>query len=592
MTRAIGIDLGTTYSVAATLEKGRPTILPNAEGAHLTPSVVGFTLDGNIIVGQAAKSCAASNPEGTIFSIKRHMGSAYRIVHHDREFRPEEISSLILRKVKEDIETVLGEKVKQAVITVPAYFNDRQRQATREAGIMAGLEVLRIINEPTAAALAYGLEREDAHTILVWDLGGGTFDVSILDLGDQIFEVRAVSGDAWLGGDDFDSRIADYIIEEFQRISGLVFPPDPVSRQILREEAEAAKIRLSSAQSTAVRLPPGFNGDHAPEIGLTRIKLEELTADLLRRMEACTQQAMTDAGLRPSQIDRVILVGGGSRMPAVRRLIKTMMGREPYRYVDPDEVVAAGAAIEAGMILGLIDKAVLLDVLPLTLGVETQGGLTAGIISRNTPLPASGHRVFATAADYQTSFDIHVVQGERQLASDNISLGQFEFKDIPSAPRGVSRIEVAFEADVDGIVHVSAEEFRTGQEINVKISCSKLLDSQEISNLAEEAQRNLQDDNEKAERIRAGIEAGNLVDAAETMLQRPPVGTAGLTDSLVEQAIFDLKKSLEDGPSARVKQSIAALRKVLESRATGSLPPTVATPARFELGTGKARPTT
>lgn len=505
--RALGIDLGTTYTVAATIEKGRARVIPNAEGGHLTPSVVAFAPDGKFLVGQTAKLQAANNPERTIFSIKRRMGSSYKVTVGDVSYVPEFISSLILQKVKVDAENYLGEKVDQAVITVPAYFNDRQRQATKLAGVMADLEVLRIVNEPTAAALAYGIDKEDVHTILVWDLGGGTFDVSILELGEHIFEVRGVSGDAWLGGDDFDSQIVSYLLEECRNLFKVDFPGDSGARQRLRQEAENAKIRLSSCLATTVPLPDIAGA--FTEVELSRTRLEHLTAELLRRMETCALQVLSDASISPQEIDRVILVGGASRMPAVRKLVRKIMGKEPYRYINPDEVVACGAAIHAGMLLGLVEKAVLLDVIPLSLGVETQGGLAARIILRNTPLPASGQRLFTTAADNQTSMDIHVVQGERELAGDNISLGRFQLNGIPSAPRGVPRVEVAFQADMDGIVHVSATDLLTEEEVKIKISSSKLLDSEEIRRLTEEAQISAREDREKIEKIKAEIRARN-----------------------------------------------------------------------------------
>ncbi|MBI4199257.1 MAG: Hsp70 family protein [Chloroflexi bacterium] len=482
MPKPIGIDLGTTYTVVATVEGGRPMVVPNAEGQRLTPSVVAFTSDGKTLVGQPARRQAASNPEGTVLSIKRCMGSGYRAKVREREHTPQEVSSLVLHKVKADAERVLGETIHQAVITVPAYFNELQRQATREAALLAGLDVLRLLNEPTATALAYGLHREDAHTILVWDLGGGTFDVSILELGEGIFEVRAVSGDAWLGGDDYDQRLAAYLAEQYRQARGVDFPNTPEARQQLREAAERAKVQLSPSPGTRVSLDlPG--DDAAPRVwktDVTRECFERLTADLLQRMVGPTRQALRDADLTPAGIDRVVLAGGATRMPALRALVKEMFGKEPYRSLDPDEVVAMGAAVQAAMLLGLLEKVVLLDVLPLSLGVETQAGFAARIIPRNTPLPASASRVFTTAADGQTAMDIHVLQGEGELASDNISLGQLRLEGIPSAPRGVPKVEVGFQADVDGLLHVSALDLLGENQIQARLACSKALDPSDL----------------------------------------------------------------------------------------------------------------
>jgi molecular chaperone DnaK len=464
MTKAIGIDLGTTYTLVAAIENDKPKIIPNAEGQPLTPSVVAFTAEGRPLVGQLARRQAAANPERTIFSIKRRMGSNYKVRIGEREYAPQEISSLILRKVKMDAEDYLGEKVERAVITVPAYFNDRQRQATKEAAILAGLDVIRIINEPTASALAYGLDREDIHTVLVWDLGGGTFDVSILQLEKGIFEVRAVSGNTWLGGDDYDQRVMDYLADRYRETYGFDFPGDGRAKQRLREAAERAKIDLSRESSTSIYIPFIGGDSGAPthlNATLTREKFQEITRDLLEKMIPPTKQALADAPMGPEDIDRVILVGGATRMPAVRELARQLLGKEPYQGINPDEVVALGAAIQAGMLLGFIDKAVLFDVLPLSLGIETQGGLFAKIIPRNTPLPASEARIFTTPTDNQTAVDIHVLQGERELAVDNISLGQFQLEGIPPLPRGTPKVEVSFDIDVDGIVHVSATDLLT-----------------------------------------------------------------------------------------------------------------------------------
>ena len=581
MPRAIGIDLGTTYTLVATTENARPKIIPNAEGEHLTPSVVCFRGQGGPVVGQPARRLAVANPDSTVFSIKRRMGSGYRVVAAGQEYTPQEVSSLILRKVKSDAETYLGEEFDAAVITVPAYFDDRQRQATREAGSLAGLDVMKIINEPTAAALAYGLDREDAHTVLVWDLGGGTFDVSILELGEGIFEVRTVSGDSWLGGDDFDNRIMEYLAGDYRKTYGVDLLADSTATQRLREVAEKAKVQLSSAHETLVRLPALDTQQHGRlEAKLTRKQLEGLTADLLQRMAAPTRQALADAGLTADDIDRVLLVGGATRMPAVRALAREMIGKEPYRYIDPDETVAMGAAIQAGMLLGVVDKVVLLDVLPLSLGVETQGGLVARIIPRNTPLPASEGHVFTTAEDYQTSVDIHVLQGERELAADNISLGRFQLNGIPSASRGVPKVEVAFEADVDGIVHVSARDLLYDHtEVNVKVTSTKFLAGDEISSLAEEALQSAQRDREKRRRIEARIEARNLVDAAEMVLEEPGASQASSQDLQITQAVSNLQEALAGDATESLETRITELRQLLAAvhKDRQGLPETIAT---------------
>ncbi len=488
MTQPIGIDLGTTYTVAAILREGRPCVIPNAEGELLTPSVVAFPASGPPLVGLSAKEQAALNPQRTVFSVKRRIGSPSRWALQDGQYTPQRLSSFILQKIKADAERYLGEGIERAVITVPAYFSDRQRQATVEAASLAGIEVMRLLNEPTAAALAYGLDREEAHTVLVWDLGGGTFDVSILELGEGIFEVRAVSGDCWLGGDDFDSRAVDYLLDAYQKARGTPFPPDPGARQRLRDLAEQVKRELSSVAAVDIRVPALESpGVEQSTIRLTREQLEGLTQDLLHRMAAPTQRALADAHLAPENIDRVILVGGATRMPAVRRLARQLFGQEPYRYVDPDLAVAMGAAIQAAMLLGRMERFVLMDVLPLSLGVDTQGGLMATVIPRNTPLPASSSRIFTTASDNQDCMNIHVLQGERALAVENISLGQVELNGLPLAPRGVPKVEVTFQADVDGIVHVSAKELWTEGEVRLRVVAAKSLDRREIGSLVQAA---------------------------------------------------------------------------------------------------------
>ena len=564
MTKAIGIDLGTTYTVVAVIENDKPKIIPNAEGQPLTPSVVAFTDEGRPLVGQLARRQAAANPERTIFSIKRRMGSNYKVRIGEREYTPQEISALILRKVKTDAEDYLGEKVERAVVTVPAYFNDRQRQATKEAGILAGLDVIRIINEPTAAALAYGLGREDIYTVLVWDLGGGTFDVSVLELEKDIFEVRAVSGNTWLGGDDYDQRLMDYLAKQYRETQGADFPSDGIARQRLREAAERAKIDLSRESSTSIYIPFIGGDAGAPthlNATLTRERFQELARDLLEKIIPPTRQALADAQMGPKDIDRVILVGGATRMPAVKELARQLLGKEPYQGINPDEVVALGAAIQAGMLLGFIDKAVLLDVLPLSLGIETQGGLFAKIIPRNTPLPASEARIFTTAADNQTSVDIHVLQGERELAVDNISLGQFQLEGIPPLPRGAPKIEVSFDIDVDGIVHVSATDLLTENTRSVKVVSSRGLSPEDIQRMIYEAEVNVEEDMARRERIQAGIQADSTIAAAEMLIDEL---RDSYTEVLAQEAYRAVLKVKESLASDRVDEITCRSRELRE----------------------------
>lgn len=566
MTRAVGIDLGTTYTVVAFIENGQPKIIPNAEGQRLTPSVISFTEDGQPLVGQMAKRQAVANPGRTVFSIKRRMGSDYKVTIGEREYTPQELSSLILRKVKADAEHYLGERIEKAVITVPAYFNDCQRQTTKEAGIIAGLDVSRIINEPTAAALAYGINQEDIHTVLVWDLGGGTFDVSVLELNESIFEVRAVSGNTWLGGDDFDQRLMEYLAEQYRETRGIDFPSDGTDRQRLREAAERAKIDLSERSSTSIYLP--FIGRDSVafshlETTLTREKFQELTRDLLQKLVSPTQQALADAKLKPQNIDRVVLVGGATRMPAVQELARQLLGKEPYQSLNPDEVVALGAAIQAGMLLGVVDKTVLLDVLPLSLGIETQRGLFTRIIHRNTPLPASESHIFTTADDNQTSVNIHILQGERELAMDDISLGQLQLNDMPPLPRGIPKIEVSFDVDVDGIVHVSATDLLTENTQSVRIASSKGLSPLGIRRLIEEAETSAEEDMRKRELVAAGIEADNAIRAAEMLMEElHKSGTEELTEE-IWGTILDVKEALASGQSDKIRCQSAELRELL-----------------------------
>lgn len=555
---ALGIDLGTTYTVAAVLEGGRPRIIPNLDGQRLTPSVVAVGESGSILVGQPAKDRASISPGDAVFSIKRRMGSDYRARLGERDVTPEEASSLILAKIKADAEAFLGRRVSSAVVTVPAYFSDRQRQATKEAAILAGLDVTRIINEPTAAALAYGLDKENVHTVLVWDLGGGTFDVSVLELGHGIFEVRAVSGDTWLGGDDYDQRLMACLAMEYWATHGMEIPAqDKLAWQELREAAEKAKIELSRSSLARVCLEfknSGGNDLRWFETQVTRDSFQALTADLVERMVAPTRQALADSGLDAGDIDRVILVGGSSRIPAVRQKARELLGKEPYRFIDPDEVVAMGAAIQAGILTGQCKKVVLLDVTPLSLGVETMGGLFARIIKRNTPLPSSESHVFTTAVDDQTSVDVHVLQGEREMAVDNISLGEFHLTGIPVLPRGVPKIEVTFDVDVDGIVHVCAQDLFSGAEESIKVVSSKDLYPEEMSSIVEEAMRHADADNRSRERAEAGIILSTLVAMAEKPRRKGVDPELSCSKEEVGDLVARAKKVKFSGDAAAMKE--------------------------------------
>lgn len=568
MAKAIGIDLGTTNSLVAFVEGGQATIIPNAEGGRLTPSVVAFTKDGKRLVGELAKRQAIANPQHTIASIKRHMGSDYKVRIDDKEYTPQEISSLILRKLKTDAENYLGEKIKKAVITVPAYFNDNQRQATKDAGTIAGLDVVRIINEPTAASLAYGLDKEGVHTILVWDLGGGTFDVSILELGEGVFEVKAVNGNTWLGGDDYDDRIMDYLVTEFQKEHRIDLRKDKVALQRLKEAAEKAKIELSSVSITDIKLPflvtDGDDSKHL-DITLTREKFEELTVDLLQKMVGPTRQALADAELEPDDIDRVVLVGGATRMPSVQRLIKELIGKEPYKDINPDEVVAIGAAIQAGILAGEVRKAVLVDVTPLSLGIETQGGIFAKIIERNTTIPTSCGQIFTTAADNQTEVDIHVLQGEREMAMYNVSLGRFQLVGIPPAPRGIPQIEVTFDIDADGIVHVSAEDLHTEKEQSMRITSPKALSEEEVKRMIEEAQAYAEEDRKQREEVEIRIQADSMIHAAQMTMEE---AARRLDETKVEEigrAILKVKTALANDDSQEIKSKTEELEELIRA---------------------------
>lgn len=601
MTKAIGIDLGTTNSVVAYMEGGKPVIIPNAEGSRLTPSVVAFTKDGQLLVGQLAKRQAITNPERTIQSIKRHMGTDYKVHIDDKTYTPQEISAMILRKLKQDAESYLGEKITKAVITVPAYFSDSQRQATKDAGTIAGLEVLRIINEPTAAALAYGLDKTGDHTILVFDLGGGTFDVSILEVGDGVFEVKATSGNTRLGGDDFDQRIIDYIAEEFKKEHGIDLRKDRIALQRLKEAAERAKIELSSVLSTEINLPfitADANGPKHLEMTLTRAKFEELTRDLVEATLGPTKRALADAGLEPKDIDKIILVGGSTRIPAVQEAIKKLMGKEPQKDLNPDEVVALGAAIQAGVLMGEVDDVVLLDVTPLSLGIETLGGVFTKIIDRNTTIPTSKSQIFTTAADGQTSVEIHVLQGERPMAADNITLGRFQLTGIPPAPRGVPQIQVTFDIDANGIVSVSAKDLGTGKEQKITISATSTLSQDEIERMIKDAERFAEEDKKKREKIEAKNKADSLVYESEKMLSDLKDKINKEDEEKVRNKIADVKAAIESDDINRIKSATDELTKVFydissklyqSGAQAGSAPHDFSGSSQEDTGAGAAR---
>lgn len=569
MAKVIGIDLGTTNSVVAVMEGGEPTVITNQEGSRLTPSVVGFAKNGERLVGQLAKRQAVSNPDRTISSIKRHMGEgSYRVTIDDKKYSPEEISAMILQKLKADAEAYLGEKVSQAVITVPAYFNDSQRQATKDAGKIAGLDVLRIVNEPTAASLAYGIDKTDDHTIMVYDLGGGTFDVSILDVGDGVFEVKATNGDTHLGGDDFDKKIMDWMVDEFKKAEGIDLSTDRMAMQRLREAAEKAKIELSGVMSTNINLPfitAGADGPKHLDMDLTRAKFEAMTADLVERTMGPVRQAMSDAGLSANDISKVILVGGSSRIPAVQAAIKAFMGKEPYKGVNPDECVAVGAAIQAGVLSGEegTGNVLLLDVTPLSLGIETLGGVFTKIIDRNTTIPTSKKQVFSTAADNQPSVDIHVLQGEREMAADNKTLGRFELSGIPAAPRGIPKIEVSFDIDANGIVNVSAKDLGTGKEQKITITSSGTLDKDEVDRMVKEAEANAEADKKRKEGVEVRNQADNMCYQAEkTMKDMEGKGKDELI-AKVKAAVDTLKETMKGDDLDKIKADTEALTKPL-----------------------------
>lgn len=566
MSKIIGIDLGTTNSVVAVMEGGEPTVITTQEGGRLTPSVVGFTKNGERLVGQLAKRQAVSNPERTISSIKRHMGTKYTVTIDGKDYTPEQISAMILEKMKGDAERYLGEKVTEAVITVPAYFNDSQRQATKDAGRIAGLDVKRIINEPTAAALAYGIDKSDDKTVLVYDLGGGTFDVSILELGDGVFEVKSTTGDTHLGGDDFDHRIMDWMTDEFKKQNGIDLTDDKMAMQRIREAAEKAKIELSSMMTTNINLPfitAGANGPQHLDMDLTRAKFDSMTSDLVDRTIQCVHTALSDAKMTVNDIDKILLVGGSSRIPAVQEAIKRVLGKEPAHGVNPDECVAVGAAIQAGVLAGDVKDVLLLDVTPLSLGIETMGGVFTRIIDRNTTIPTSKKQIFSTATDNQPSVDIHVLQGEREMAADNKTLGRFELSGIPAAPRGVPQIEVAFDIDANGIVNVSAKDLGTGKEQKITITSSGSLSKEEVDKMVKEAQANEAADKKRRESVDAKNQADTLIYQAEKTVK--DMEGKGHDDKIkkVQEAINTLKETMKGDDVDKIKADTEALQKPL-----------------------------
>lgn len=548
MSKVIGIDLGTTFSAVAVMEGGKATIIPNSEGERTTASVVSMTEEGERLVGRVAKNQAIMNPEHTVRSIKRHMGEDYKVKIWDKEYTPQEISAQILQKLKADAEAYLGQKVTQAVITVPAYFEDSQRQATKDAGKIAGLEVLRIVNEPTAAALAYGLDKSEEHTVLVFDFGGGTFDVSVLELGDGVFEVKSTAGDNHLGGDDIDELLIDWMAEDFKKSTGVDLRQDRTSYQRLKDAAEKAKIELSSKLKTTINLPfitADKTGPKHLNMELTRAKFEQIIQGILKKLEAPTKQALKDAEMDSDKINKVIFVGGSTRIPAVQELVKKIIGKEGDKSVNPDEAVALGAAIQAGILAGDVKDVLLLDVTPLSLGIETLGGVMTTIIQRNTTIPTKKSQVFSTAADNQPAVNIHVLQGERPMSADNKTLGRFDLMGIPPAPRGVPQIEVTFDIDSNGIVHVSAKDLGTGKEQKIQITSTTNLSKEEIEKMQKEAEKHADEDKKKKEEIETINQADSLIYTSENLFKDFEGKVDAKELETVKKEIDELKKLME-----------------------------------------------
>ena len=567
MGKVIGIDLGTTNSCVAVMEGGEPVVIANSEGNRTTPSVVSFKTDGSRIVGQAAKRLAVAQPDKTVISIKRHMGESYK-VNIDKGYSPQEISAMILSKLKADAESYLGGKVTDVVITCPAYFNDSQRQATKDAGKIAGLNVLRIINEPTAAALAYGLDKQEgSQKVMIYDLGGGTFDVSILEIGDGVFEVLATNGDTHLGGDDFDNKVMDYLVDTFKKDTGVDLSKDKMAMQRLKEAAEKAKIELSGMSTTNINLPFITVVDGAPQhldIDLSKQKFDSLTADLVDRTVEPMRKAMQDAGLNYNEINKVIMVGGSTRIPAVFDKVKSITGKEPFKGINPDECVAIGAAIQGGVLSGEVKDVLLLDVMPLTLGIETLGGVSTPLIERNTTIPVKKSQVFSTAADNQPGVEINVLQGERKFARDNKSLGKFMLTDIPPAPRGVPQIEVTFDVDANGIVNVTAKDLGTGKSTNITITASTNLSEEDIDKAVKDAERYAEEDKKRKEAVDNKNNLESIIDSLEKTVKEAGDKLSDEDKTTVENAVAKAKTELESGDNDRIKAAIDTLQNEIQ----------------------------